>query len=88
MRWGEVLPGWVPGLGGRRVPVLLAVIPGTVMSVMITVAGLSVLRFALQGGLTGAGVPGLLWLPWGIALGLATYAYYQRRTTSCATRRL
>ncbi|WNF26092.1 hypothetical protein RI138_04310 [Streptomyces sp. C11-1] len=26
-RWGEVVPRWVPGLGGRRIPPLAAVVP-------------------------------------------------------------
>lgn len=26
-RWGEVVPRWVPGIGGRRVPVAAAVVP-------------------------------------------------------------
>lgn len=26
-RWGERVPGWVPGIGGRRIPVRLAVVP-------------------------------------------------------------
>jgi hypothetical protein len=25
--WGEVFPGWIPVLGGRRVPALAAVVP-------------------------------------------------------------
>ena len=83
MRWGEVLPAWVPVLGGRRVPVLLAVVPGLTMSVVITIAGATVMRFAVQDafddGIDGAVVPGLLWLPWGLALGVATLAYWRRR---------
>ncbi|SHN42457.1 hypothetical protein [Cryptosporangium aurantiacum] len=79
MRWGERLPAWVPSLGGRRVPALLAVVPATVVALAVSVAGLTVLRYAFTDGLTGAGVPGLLWLPWGVALGIATFAYYQRR---------
>jgi len=29
-RWGLVVPGWVPGLGGRAVPTMAAVIPAAV----------------------------------------------------------
>lgn len=35
-RWGEVFPRWIPGLGGRRVPVLAAIIPATFGAVALT----------------------------------------------------
>ncbi|MER5867173.1 hypothetical protein [Kitasatospora sp. NPDC002040] len=35
--WGEVVPGWVPLLGGRRVPVLAAVVPAGVGAVLVMV---------------------------------------------------
>jgi hypothetical protein len=35
-RWGEVVPRWVPGLGGRRVPTYAAVIPATLGAVVLT----------------------------------------------------
>ena len=82
-RWGEVVPGWVPVLGGRRVPPALAIVPATVMSVALSVGGLTMLRLhaaeRFDAAGWGAGVPGLLFLPWGVALGLATLAYYLRR---------
>lgn len=34
--WGEVFPGWIPGLGGRRVPVLAAVVPATLGTLVLT----------------------------------------------------
>lgn len=34
--WGEVLPRWVPGLRGRRVPVLVAVVPATLGALVLT----------------------------------------------------
>jgi hypothetical protein len=65
MRWGE-------RLGGRRVPISLAVVPASVVSIAVTVAGLGIYRYALKGdGVTAAGAPGLLWLPWGAALATA-----------------
>ncbi|MFF0476509.1 hypothetical protein [Streptomyces sp. NPDC004284] len=36
-RWGEVFPGWLPGLRGRRVPVGLAVVPAAVGATVLTV---------------------------------------------------
>lgn len=35
--WGERFPRWIPGLGGRAVPILAAVIPATVGAVLLTV---------------------------------------------------
>ncbi|MEU8119324.1 hypothetical protein AB0C21_11530 [Spirillospora sp. NPDC049024] len=34
--WGEVFPRWLPGLRGRRVPVLAAVIPGLAGAALLT----------------------------------------------------
>ncbi len=77
--WGEVFPRWVPGLRGRRVPVTLAVIPATIVSLAVVSAGLDVLTSelglaALRRG-EGYVLPMALWPLWGAALGLATYAY-------------
>jgi hypothetical protein len=88
MRWGEVFPRWLPYLGGRRVPVTLAVVPATVASVAVTVAGLAIARWAiLDGTIGGGGLPGLLWLPWGLALGVSTLAYRCRRRDTCGPDR-
>ncbi|MEU0525991.1 hypothetical protein [Streptomyces niveus] len=35
-RWGEVLPRWMPGLGGRRVPTAAAVVPATIGATILT----------------------------------------------------
>ncbi|MGW0885632.1 hypothetical protein [Streptomyces sp. NPDC002671] len=35
-RWGEVWPRWIPGLRGRRVPILAAVIPAALGSLILT----------------------------------------------------
>ncbi|MGH2616463.1 MAG: hypothetical protein ACRDJC_14565 [Thermomicrobiales bacterium] len=84
-RWGEVFPGWLPVVGGKRVPPMLAILPATLVSVVLIIGGLSLYRGWLSSGLPveedgwGAGMPTLAFLPWGIALGLATYAYAERR---------
>src|SRR5512136_3287791 len=39
MRWGEVFPRWMIGLAGRRVPIGLAVIPASIVSVLLIVGG-------------------------------------------------
>jgi hypothetical protein len=35
--WGEVVPRWIPGLGGRGVPVLAALVPASVGAAICTV---------------------------------------------------
>ncbi|MFE6778358.1 hypothetical protein [Streptomyces sp. NPDC057702] len=90
-RWGEEVPRWVPLLGGRRIPVLVAVVPaatGAALVTYITVAG------ALEwNGPQAMGAPespdgGHYWLmtlcylpllAWGPLLALVTVAYYRRR---------
>ncbi|MBB4934449.1 hypothetical protein F4561_005269 [Lipingzhangella halophila] len=47
--WGELLPRWVPLLGGRRIPVRAAVLPATIGAVAVTV--LSVTMAAQELGL-------------------------------------
>jgi hypothetical protein len=95
-RWGEVFPRWIPLLGGKRVPIALAVVPASLVAVLVTTAGLMFVRLTLTGRLgaiLGAGVlsaqnwaalaPELLWPLWGGALGAATLAYYYRRRGKC-----
>lgn len=86
-RWGEIFPRWLPGLAGKRVPPALAVLPATVAAVALTGGGLAIWRMIAGGAFGdvdwaadwGAGPPVLLFLPWGVALGLATLAYQERR---------
>jgi proline iminopeptidase len=86
-RWGEVVPRWVPGLGGRRVPPALAIAPASVVAAVVTAGGLGVVRRTLSAGFRvedwATIGPGLLWPLWGAALGAATLAYYYRRRGSC-----
>jgi hypothetical protein len=84
-RWGEVFPDWLPGLGGKRVPPVLAIVPASIAAILLTIDGLAIWRIWLTGGPSlledgwGTVTPALVFMPWGIALGLATYAYYERR---------
>ncbi len=39
-RWGEVFPRWMIGLAGRRVPIALAVVPASLVSVLLVVGGI------------------------------------------------
>jgi len=87
-RWGEVFPRWMPGLRGRRVPIRLAVIPAAYVSAVVLSAGLGLLsgvgKFLDTGLSPWFVVPHALWPLWGLALGVATYAYYLRRRGRCA----
>jgi hypothetical protein len=85
--WGEIFPRWFPVIGGRRVPLALAIVPASFVSAIVFAAGLGIARDAFQGGLSipdwPAKAPGLLWPLWGLALAAATLAYYYRRRGRC-----
>jgi hypothetical protein len=94
-RWGEVFPRWIPLLAGKRVPPMLAIVPASLVAVIVTQAGLMYVRLTLTGALGdvftfiddedwAALAPELLWPLWGVALGAATLAYYYRRRGTCA----
>lgn len=50
-RWGEVFPRWVPVLFGKRVPILFAVVPLSLVSVLVAAAGLMFVRMTIAGTL-------------------------------------
>jgi hypothetical protein len=92
--WGEAFPCWIPLVGGRRVPVPLAIVPASLVSILVASAGLMFIRLVLMGSLTetfvfaeeigwAALAPELLWPLWGAALAMATLAYYYRRRGRC-----
>ncbi|WP_020578123.1 hypothetical protein [Actinopolymorpha alba] len=84
--WGEVMPRWVPLLGGRRIPPLAAVIPASLGSVALVALSIFAtynltIREPLgtpiqQGLLIACYVP---LLAWGPMLAAVTVAYYRRR---------
>ncbi|GAA4911082.1 hypothetical protein LX16_2622 [Stackebrandtia albiflava] len=82
-RWGEVFPRWMVGLAGRRVPPMLAVVPATFVSVLVTAAGFMYIRVVVVMGVSvedmAATLPETLWPVWGAALLTATVAYRRRR---------
>ncbi|MEH7355154.1 hypothetical protein V7150_16475 [Neobacillus drentensis] len=95
-KWGEVFPRWLPFIGGKRVPILLAVIPASIVAIAVTAAGfVSTFTFftvkfnlmpaddILLSSIGGTVGPMLFWVPWGITLGLAAIAYYYRRRGRC-----
>jgi hypothetical protein len=98
-RWGEIFPRWMIGLAGRRVPIALAVVPASIVSVLLIVGGIGiwsglaqmVANLAANGAkdieIIGALIfqlgPTLLFPVWGVALAVATLGYYYRRRGPC-----
>ncbi|MFE6158633.1 hypothetical protein ACFQ7F_06915 [Streptomyces sp. NPDC056486] len=87
--WGEVVPGWIPLLGGRRVRPLAAVVPALLGAVgLFGLVGWSAYAYyaGLGSGVTDSAVkqavlvacyaPLLLWAP---LLVVVTLAYHRRR---------
>ena len=88
-RWGEVFWSWVPVVGGRRVPVGMALAPALFVAAIVSSAGLSFWSALLGGHLAdvpgaeedwAAWAPELLWPVWGVALAVAALAYRSRRS--------
>lgn len=88
--WGEVVPRWIPLLGGRRVAPLAATVPAVLGGVaLVGVIGFASYSYATGGGsevtasaaqsalLVVCYVPLLAWPPLLIAVAVA---YYRRRT--------
>jgi hypothetical protein len=98
-RWGEVFPRWMIGLAGRRVPIALAVVPASLVSVLLVVGGIGIwfglsqmvanMVAAKVGGIGIFGAiifqlgPTLLFPAWGMALAVATLGFYYRRRGPC-----
>ena len=98
-RWGETFPRWMIGLAGRRVPIAMAVVPASLISVLLVVGGIAIWSGLAQmvsrvasvasetGHVTGQiffGLgPTLLFPVWGAALAVATLGYYYRRRGPC-----
>lgn len=89
MRWGEVFWSWLPLIGGRPVPVRLALLPSVFVGVVVFSAGLAFWRLMWTGQITdipgneadwAAWVPELFWPLWGVALAVAGLAHAARRT--------
>jgi hypothetical protein len=98
--WGEVFPFWMIGLAGRRVPIALAVIPASLVSVLMVVGGIGIwsglpqmMANSVAGGAEDIGLigeiifqigPTLLFPVWGVALAVATLGYYYRLRGPCS----
>ena len=99
-RWGEVFPRWMLGLAGRPVPIALAVIPASLVSVLLIVGGIGIWsglgkmvaalvasgadNMEITGAITFQLGPTLLFPLWGAALAVATLGYYYRRRGPCS----
>jgi hypothetical protein len=90
--WGEAFPRWMIGLAGRRVPIALAVVPASIVSVLLMVGGISIWSgYAQMAGEAVAsgqdmGIvvgPTLLFPVWAVSLAVATLGYYYRRRGPC-----
>ncbi|MET9795334.1 hypothetical protein [Nocardiopsis alba] len=87
LRWGVRLPWWTLGLAGRRVPVSLAVVPATVVSLALLSMGRSWLVMLGETDPARWSDPNTFALlsmgVWGVALAVATVAYAVRRRSEC-----
>jgi hypothetical protein len=90
--WGEIFPRWMMGLAGRRVPIALAVVPASIVSVLLMVGGISIwssyAQMAGQAAASGQDMgivvgPTLLFPVWAVLLAVATLGYYSRRRGPC-----
>jgi hypothetical protein len=85
--WGERFPRWLPRIGGRRVPVMLAVVPAGAVAISLPPASIMFAHPGLNGGFDlvnwGVWLPSLFWLLWGVGLGGAAWTYYLRRRGRC-----
>lgn len=94
--WGERLPRWLPIVGGRPVPVLMAVVASVVgASIVITICVMSIAHWNQVSGfadrpdsgwarlMAACYLPALLWGPMLLAV---TWDYWRRRRTESGTR--
>ncbi|KRE30515.1 hypothetical protein [Agromyces sp. Soil535] len=77
--WGTRLPRWVPRVGGKPVPVPLAVVPASVVAVLFTAGGVQSLVLAASASLPLEIVFVLPFWLWGPMLALATWGYARHR---------
>ncbi|MCK2218630.1 hypothetical protein MF672_033260 [Actinomadura sp. ATCC 31491] len=87
-RWGEVYPRWIWFRAGRPVPPMLAVVPASIVSVIVLSGGLTYWRLRMVHGfgdvdMWATWAPSLAWPLWGVALAAATLAYHLRRRGAC-----
>ncbi|WP_375803530.1 NYN domain-containing protein, partial [Streptomyces sp. A012304] len=81
-RWGEVWPRWVWFKRGRPVHPATALVPASVVAVVLIPAGLMAVR-EYDTAMWGTLGPSVFWVVWGVALGVAAYGYHLRRRGAC-----
>ncbi|WP_441250952.1 NYN domain-containing protein [Kitasatospora sp. McL0602] len=81
--WGEVWPRWVWWKAGEPVRPAVAIVPASIVAVVLIPGGLMMARVGLTADMWGTNGPGILWIVWGAALGAATLAYHLRRRGAC-----
>ncbi|MBM7784126.1 hypothetical protein [Tenggerimyces flavus] len=89
-RWGETFPQWLPFVGGRAVPVWLAVVPGLVVATVVCVSAPSMVAHWFATMPVVDAFVATLFVPapvWGPLLGSAVVAYWLRRRDPDAERR-
>ncbi|WP_424891630.1 hypothetical protein [Streptomyces sp. XH2] len=89
--WGEVVPRWIPLLGGRRVPPFAAIVPVALGGLFLTglpadwvlcvfgIAGFSDVAYTSVWWRVPAATVSGLFVLWGPLVPALTYAYYRRR---------
>ncbi|GGN72958.1 hypothetical protein GCM10010112_41850 [Actinoplanes lobatus] len=82
-RWGEVYPRWIWFRAGKPVPPALAVVPASIVAVVLVPAGLMMVWDPDIGDGWALRAPSILWLFWSAGLAAATYAYHLRRRGFC-----
>ncbi|MEW2352359.1 hypothetical protein [Spirillospora sp. NPDC029432] len=93
--WGEVVPGWIPFIGGKRIRPAAVIVPATIGGLIMTAVSV-MMALTWTGVIDGTGyengwwealakiciTPIALWGPLTLAL---TYAYYVRRCRPATT---
>lgn len=82
--WGRVFPAWMPYIGGRRVPVAAAAVPGYAVAFVLTASAPSIVLLSFEQAADGN--TDALWMlallpfwAWGPALAIAVWGYVRRR---------
>lgn len=86
--WGEVFPRWIPVVGGRPVPVLVAAIPGLAVAALLCFSAAPIVLGASALGLASMLEFALIfpcWI-WGPALALAVWGYVGHRRSTVDSR--
>ncbi|MFI8926995.1 hypothetical protein ACIG3E_04805 [Streptomyces sp. NPDC053474] len=96
--WGETVPGWVPGLRGRRIPPFVVIVPAALSGLLLTgllvewllstfhIAGFANVPYTNGWWALLAAVVSGLFVLWGPMVLALTYAYWRRRQLPITAR--